>query len=161
MCVLVGGGCECGNRRNRAERIGCRKVRCGGRVAGTHIQIHPDAAAAAVPVVVRLDGAGAGAAGSKLKRHDAAQRRGNIDALTTSIICWSVRPNFTDSASDSLATGRSRMLYELSRWFSRRFSCGPWVLSACVCRGQKNSRSSVALGRAHAIHQHSSAKRTY
>lgn len=71
------------------------------------------------------------ASGTKLKRN-ATQP----NALTTSMICWRVRPNFTDSASDSLATGRSRMLYELSRWLSRRFSCGPWVLSA-----DKRSRS--------------------
>lgn len=56
--------------------------------------------------------------------------RKSKQALTTSMICCSVRPNFTSSGSDSLATGRSKTLYGPSRLLSSRFSCGPCSVPA-------------------------------
>ena len=52
-------------------------------------------------------------------------KHGNAVQLTTSMICMSVMPKLTWIGSDSLATGRSSVLYLSSRWCSSRFSCGP------------------------------------
>ena len=41
------------------------------------------------------------------------------------MICCRVRPNLSTRASDSLATGRSRLLYFVMRSFINRRSCGP------------------------------------
>ena len=44
---------------------------------------------------------------------------------TTSMICIKVRPKLTTTGSDSLATGRSNVLYFSSKFVSNRFSLGP------------------------------------
>ena len=49
--------------------------------------------------------------------------------LTTSMICCSVSPNFSTTASDSLATGLSRFLYDLMRSLMSLLSCGPATIT--------------------------------
>lgn len=49
--------------------------------------------------------------------------------LTTSMICCSVSPNFSTTASDSLATGLSRFLYDLMRSLMSLRSCGPATIT--------------------------------
>lgn len=65
----------------------------------------------------------------------------NSWALTTSIICMSVRPKLSTRASDSLPTGRSSTLYESSRSFSSFFSWRPPLTSPVPNHNQQSVRS--------------------
>ena len=53
--------------------------------------------------------------------------------LTMSMICWSVRPKLTMSGSVSLATGRSKTLYEAISSLSNRRSEGPAEAPGIYC----------------------------
>lgn len=76
---------------------------------------------------------------SGLRRTGEAEE--NNWALTTSIICMSVRPKLSWRGSDSLPTGRSSTLYESSRSFSSFFSWRPPLTSPVPNHNQQSVRS--------------------
>jgi len=69
----------------------------------------------------------------------------NSWALTTSIICMSVRPKLSTRGSDSLPTGRSSTLYVSSRSFSSFFSWRPPLTSPVPNHNQQSMRSLYAI----------------